>query len=510
MLPPSETIPQPAQTEHCEGNPPPSASSDAVSAIVAVARSAGRHWAGIPLRNRLKVVRSFRHRLAVDGRALAEQVNMPQRQSVAQTLSSEVLPLADACRFLERNADKLLRTRTVRRGRPFWLAGHRLTISREPLGTVLIIGPFNYPLMLAGIQAAAALVAGNAVIIKPGQGGKQACDRMAEFWRDAGLPDGTLTILTESADDARHAIQAGVDKIILTGSARTGRAVMQAAAEHLTPSIMELSGCDAMIVLPDANLDMVADAVAFGMRFNAGCTCVAPRRLIAHDSVADPLLEKLDRRIASIAPAPIPEPLCQTLGDLVEEAKAQGAVVRRGGLTGSSLTPMVIDRADTSMSLLREDLFAPLISVVRYRELEEAVSAANDCPYALGATVFGPSKIAEAVAARIEVGVVSVNDFLAPIADPRLPMEGHRQSGFGPTRGAEGLLAMTRVKAATTRSGTFRPHFDAETAHDLAFFEHYLQAVHAPGLLQRLKGMLSFVRSLIRKSKAGRQERALP
>ena len=432
-------------------------------------RAEQREWSARTVRQRLAVIARIRPLFAERSGAIADAITAanPARGDAAETLSAELLPLADACAFLNKRAAKLLAPkRHGRRGRPWWLMGVSPQVIREPFGIVLAIGPSNYPLMLPGIQALQALTAGNAVLLKPGRGGTAAANALDELMRDAGLPAGLLTVLDESTQAAAAAIAAGVDHVVLTGSAETGRAVMRQAAEHLTPVTMELSGCDAVFVLPDADLDMTADAITFGMRLNRSETCIAPRRVFAHYTIYDTLLARLNDRLDLIEPRP---------------------------------------RVIADGTLLNEDVFESVVSVVAVTDEAEALRRANECTYALGASIFGEVEAAKRLAVRIDAGVVTVNDLIVPTADPRLPFGGRHRSGFGVTRGEEGLLAMTQPKAISIRSGTFRPHYAPTAANDRELFETSLHASHGHGRMRRLAAWGRLIQQLARKGREPNQ-----
>ena len=247
-------------------------------------------WQHLSVRERLAVVRRLRGIVADRAKAFAESVP----RDPAETLVAEVLPLAEACRFLEREAESLLAPRRLDHGRPLWLQGVSLEIHREPVGTVLVIGPANYPLFLPAVHTLQALVAGNSVLLKPGTGGFLPMQMLTTFLAEAGLPSGVLTLLGEDPQEAQDAITKGVDKVILTGSNATGQAVMRTLAEHVTPSVMELSGCDSVFVLGDADLDLVAGAVRFGLTLNEGNTCIAPKRIyVARALAAESMIEAM-------------------------------------------------------------------------------------------------------------------------------------------------------------------------------------------------------------------------
>jgi aldehyde dehydrogenase (NAD+) len=394
-------------------------------------------WAALPLNERLRVVRALRHGIAAQGARLARSTGRP----APEALSAEIVPLADACRFLEREAPRLLAPRRLgSAGRPAWLFGVESEVRREPLGRVLVIAPFNYPVFLPGVQTVQALAAGNTVLWKPGRGGSEAARIFAEIAAAAGLPEGALTILPEEPEAAWEAIASGVDKVLLTGSAETGREVLAGLAARLIPATMELSGDDPLLVLPGADLDRVARAIRFGRTLNGGATCIAPRRVLV-------------------------------LGDQV--------------------------------SALRERLGSE-IPVIPVSTIDEALAEAARSPYALGASVFGPEAEAVALAGRLRAGVVVVNDVIVPTADPRLPFGGRGESGFGVTRGAEGLLELTVPKVIAVRRARRLFHLEAPDPQDGDLFLSYLILAHAGGFGARLRGAASLLRALARRGRGAR------
>ena len=240
-----------------------------------------RQWAARPLAERLTILMRTRHLLSGRGEALCALMPLELARTDADTMVAEILPLLDACRFLEREALRLLKVRRLGlRGLPFWLSGIDAEVHRVALGRVLVIGPGNYPLFLPGVQAMQALAAGNSVVWKPGLGGRRVAESFADAMAEAGLPDGLLRVTGETGEAAEREIAAGVDKVFFTGSAATGRVLLRRLADTLTPCVLELSGCDAVVVLPSADMARVVHALVFGMRLNGSATCMAPRRLM--------------------------------------------------------------------------------------------------------------------------------------------------------------------------------------------------------------------------------------
>ena len=404
------------------------------------ARTAQSRWALTPISERLRVVCALRHGIAENADKLAGIAASVSERPIAEKLVSEVLPLADACRWLEKRADRVLATRRCgSRGRPFWMQGVTFEVQRQPFGLVLVIGPANYPLFLPAVHALHALVAGNAVLLKPAPGTRHVALAFAQLARENGLDPSLLTILPESVAAARSAIADGVDKVIFTGSSENGRDVLASLAETNTPSVMELSGQDAVLVFADADLDLVVRALRFGTSLNDGNTCIAPRRLVVVQSVAEDLLARL-----SIARVPI----------------------------------MLIERV---------------------HDEEAAVHRANDADFALGASIFSRDVArARTLAARIKTGFVLINDLIAPTADPRMPFGGVKTSGFGTTRGDEGLLEMTFPHVVAERHGRTHPHFDEPAAGDAQLFSAYIRAAHGT---RRFAAFRDLFRALLTKFK---------
>ena len=398
--------------------------------------TAQSRWALTPLRERLRIICDLRHLIAENADALADVAAAVSDRPRAEKLVSEVLPLADACRWLEKNAARILAPRRAgKRGRPFWMQGVSFEVQRQPFGVVLVIGPRNYPLFLPAVHSLHALVAGNVVLLKPAPGTRAVALTFARLAIEAGLDPALLTILPDSVEAARNALAEGVGKVIFTGSSENGREVLATLAETNTPSVMELSGEDAVLVLADADLDLVARALRFGTRLNGGETCIAPRRLIVVESIADALHAR-----------------------------------------------------------------APLLPIERVRDEAAAMQRANAADFALGASVFSRDVAnARALATQIKTGFVLINDLIVPTADPRMPFGGVKASGFGTTRGEEGLLEMTFPHVVALRRGHGHPHFDEPDPGDAHLFSAYIRAAHGR---RRFAAIREFLSALIDKAKS--------
>ena len=478
---------------------------------VTSARAAQLDWAATDIKQRLEVVRRVRECVAA---RISDFVDACDDRVPSTVVAAEVLPLLEACRFLEREARRLLKPRrAARRSRPDWLRGVTVDVTRQPLGLVLVIAPSNYPLMLPGIQLLQALVAGNAVLLKPAPCCTSALMPLIKSLRDAGLPKDLVHLLPESPESVSVAVRTGIDKVVLTGSAETGRAVGRMLADHATPAAMELSGSDAVFVLPGADMELAARCVRFGLTLNDSATCIAPRRLFVPREQYPALIESLRQEFVSSPRTERIQPprRAQILaGELVSRALRAGATLVLDGRDsesyGAITAPTILQNASPSMDLLRNDVFAPVLSIVEVENPEEALKADAECPYALGATIFGDRKQAAKLARRLRAGCVVVNDMIAPTGDPRVPFGGSGASGYGVTRGPEGLLEMTRAQATVDQRSQWRPHLDASTPHDAVLLTGLAGLLHQDSPLAKLRSLKTLFRAALAQRKYRRQQ----
>jgi aldehyde dehydrogenase (NAD+) len=419
-------------------------------------------------------------------------------RSPADTLAAELLPLLDACRFLERNAARLLRPRKLgRTGRPLWFYGVVAEVHREPLGHVLIIGPSNFPLLLAGVQTLQALVAGNTVTWKPGTGGAPVAELFARCLQQAGLPAGVLTITADTLEASQHALAQGPDKVIFTGSSRSGTDILATLAKTATPAVLELSGADAIIVTPGADLAKVARAVAFGLRLNGGAVCMSPRRLFATPATMAALRCILRTTLADIPPVALDASTASRLRDMLDEATNAGAEIH-GQFDPAAQRPLVVNRAVPGMAIASSDIFAPVISLIEAETMLHVPEMVARCAYGLTIAVFcapAEERRVRSVLHLLKAGTVLINDVIAPTVDPRVPFGGRGASGYGVTRGAEGLLEMTAVKTLLVRRGGSLMHLDATTAADVPLFAGLIGLFHGKGFGPRFMALRRLIQA---------------
>ncbi|MEM9914317.1 MAG: aldehyde dehydrogenase family protein [Planctomycetota bacterium] len=497
------------QTQEPEASPTATlATTPSPSARVEVEADCG--WPETSLKERVRLIGSLRHVLAEQPeRFVAPLRALPTRTHDAETLSAEVLPLAEACKWLEKNAVKLLRPlRLGGRGRPGWLWGVDSEIRRDPMGKVLIIAPGNFPLFLPGVQVVQALAAGNRVWVKPSPapGSREVMLELAAALQDLGLPEGALNVMGTDPAEA-EAMFSSFDKVFLTGSEATGTLVQDRCADHGIPCVMELSGCDAVIVMVGADLELAAKCIAFGLTLNGSATCIAPRRVFVEHRLHDAFVEKLTAQLADAEPAAISPGTRDMVNELLDEVREKGGDLRGDAVpVGDRMRPTVVTGVHAGYELMRTDVFAPLVAVVPTDGNTAALREAGRCGYRLGAAVFGPDREAHDLATKLDVGCVVVNDVIVPTADPRLPFVARGRSGFGATRGADGLLEMTRAKAIAARKWKFHPHLRPTDATTAPLLRGLLSMGHARGLGRRIAAGLGLLRLSRRQNVAGEDQ----
>ncbi|MEO5966364.1 MAG: aldehyde dehydrogenase family protein, partial [Candidatus Limnocylindrales bacterium] len=339
-------------------------------------------------------------------------------------------------------------------------------VTREPLGVVAALVPWNYPLIITAWKLGPALATGNSVVLKPASQSPLTALRLAELAAEAGLPDGVLNVLPGPGAVVGEALahHPGVDKLAFTGSIETGRRLLHASADsNLKPVQLELGGKSPQLILADApDLDAAASAVGWGIFYNAGQTCNAGSRVLVQRGIKDAFLQRLVAFADSMQPADPLDPATQ-LGSLVDAGhlekvlryvaigRAEGARVVTGGSAvlaetgGAYLPPTILDGVSNDMRVAREEIFGPVLSLIEFDDPDEGVRLANDTDYGLAAAVWTSDvRLAHRLSRRIRAGIVWVNTFDA--ADVTVPFGGFKQSGSGRDKSLHALDGYTQLK----------------------------------------------------------------
>jgi acyl-CoA reductase-like NAD-dependent aldehyde dehydrogenase len=486
--------------------------SSSVNDLVARARVAQREWARLPVRERLGPVRAIRHMLATEYESLCDAVARDVGKPAEECIGGDILPFAEACRFLERRAASVLAPRRVSSGtRPLWMFGQVDTIHRRPRGVVGIIGTWNYPLFLNGVQIVQAATAGNAVIWKPSEVAPSSAAALIKLVERAGYPGDLVLFMDATREGGPSMAEADVDHVIFTGHADTGRRLARRLGERLVSSTLELSGLDAEFVLDDADVVLAARAAWFGATMNRGQTCLAVRRVFVQRANYTAFCDTLRSLATGATPVRTALPAAADQANrLVREAVASGARLAWQPPTmdaaPGTITPTAVLDARPDMAICRDATFAPVLAVIPFDRTEEAVAMEAECPYALGASVFTRTRAkAQTVAAQLRTGSVAINDVIANTAHPGTPFGGRGISGWGVTQGPDGLLELTVPQVVSHKGGRLRPHFDmsidlsagrTKASHG-ELMRGLLESGHAPTLGGKLKGLRRVIPAFI-------------
>jgi acyl-CoA reductase-like NAD-dependent aldehyde dehydrogenase len=338
---------------------------------------------------------------------------------------------------------------------------------REPHGVVGIISPWNYPFSIPATETLAALVAGNAVVLKPSEFTSLVALELESLLHSAGVPADIFKVVVGDGATGAALLQSQIDKLVFTGSVATGKRIAAAAAERLLPVVLELGGKDPMIVLEDADVDVASSAAVWGAFVNAGQACLSVERCYVHRNLYEPFLkacvEKTKRLRVGRGMDPntdvgpmIHERQLQIVESHVEDAKERGARVLAGGkrlpeLGVNFFAPTVLMDVSQTMRIMREETFGPVLPVMAFDSDDRAVRLANDSEYGLAASVWTRNAArGESLARRIHAGTVMVNDVVSCFGISEAPHGGAKASGLGRTHGRFGLEEMVRVKYLDT------------------------------------------------------------
>jgi acyl-CoA reductase-like NAD-dependent aldehyde dehydrogenase len=438
-------------------------SPEQVAETVAAARTAQPAWEAIGFDGRRRWMEGLRDWM-FDNQDRLDSLMQEETGKVRADAALEAFYCLDAINFWVEQGPKLLADEIVTPHVPL-LRTKRSKIVYRPFGVVGMISPWNFPVILSVGDALPALVAGNAVVLKPSELTPLTVREIVRGWReDVGAPD-VLHAVNGGAETAGALIDE-VDYLQFTGSERTGKIVMKRAAETLTPVSLELGGKDPMIVTRDADIERAVNAAAWGGLVNAGQICISIERVYVEEPVYDEFVERLRAKVETLRQgadgdtytaeigAMTSPPQVEIVSEQVEDARGSGARVltggRRGDGPGDWYEPTVIADVDHSMKVMREETFGPVIPVMKVRDTEQAIELANDTSYGLGSSVFaGDPAEGERIARRIEAGHSNVNDVLVNYSVLGLPMGGWKSSGIGVRHGAQGIRRFCRTEALT-------------------------------------------------------------
>jgi acyl-CoA reductase-like NAD-dependent aldehyde dehydrogenase len=433
-----------------------------VRSAVSRARAAQPPWASLSFRDRAHVVLQARKIVLAELDDIGKLISRETGKPAAEALSMEIVPGLDLMHYFARHTARLLKPHKIDIGQ-YGFMGRSSQVIYKPLGVIGIISPWNFPWATPLAEVVMALMAGNAVVLKPSELTPLTALKIGEVFQRARLPKGLLEIVTGDGTTGAALTDVGPDaglgKIMFTGSVATGKRVAASAAKHLTPTVLELGGKDPMIVLEDANLQSAARAAIWGAFCNAGQACASVERCYVHESIAPRFIELVLKETLALKQdnpaekevdvgAMSNERQLQIVEEHISDALARGARVLTGGrrvknFGGWFHEPTVVTEVDHSMDLMRDETFGPVLPIMTFKTDDEAIKLANDSIYGLTASIWtGNIARGRRLAERIEAGTVMVNEVVYTHAIAQTPWGGVKQSGYGRTHGRLGLLEL--------------------------------------------------------------------
>lgn len=429
------------------------------------ARSAQRRWAAVPVRERARLAARVHDLVLARQSDVLDLVQLENGKARVHAYE-EVADVALVARFLWRHAARLLADER----RPGLIPGLTgVHVAHRPRGVVGIVSPWNYPLSLTLGDALPALVAGDAVLLRPDPQTPLTALWAVELLEDAGMPQGLVQVVLGDGPAIGGAVSDHVDHLVFTGSTGTGRMVAARAGERLVPTTLELGGKNGLYVADDVDVEVAAAGAVRACFGGTGQLCVSAERVYVHEAVADAFLAAFARRTAAlrvgtgldyrsdVGSLTSAEQLARVV-EHVEDALSGGARVLAGGVHRTDLGPYVyeptiLDGVGEQARAFREETFGPVVAVHRVASDDEAVAAINDSPYGLNASIWTAStRRGRALAARVRTGAVNVNEgYVAAWGSSAAPQGGRGASGWGHRHGAEGLLAMTATQTVAVQ-----------------------------------------------------------
>ncbi|MCS5478087.1 succinic semialdehyde dehydrogenase [Corynebacterium sp. YIM 101645] len=440
----------------------PAATRDAFSR----ARLAQQSWSTTPVSQRKQIMLRL-HDLLLERQAEFLDIIQDETGKNRGSAFDEVLDVAVTARHYAHAAPRLLRPRQVRGAVPLLTRTH---VERAPVGVVGIIAPWNYPLSLALSDAIPALLAGNAVVLKPDEKTPFTALLAADLLAEAGLPDDVLQVLTGTGPVVGDTIARECDYLMFTGSTAVGRELGAIAGQRLIGFSAELGGKNPLIVLPSADVARTARGAVAACFANSGQLCISIERIYVHRDIADDFIPAFVEATEAMRIGPghewstdmgsliSPEHRLQ-VEELVSDALSRGATLLTGGRALDELgpafySPTILTDVPTDAHLFGEETFGPVVALTIVDSVDEAVARANESPYGLNASVWGDVAEARRVASRLKVGTVNINEgFAAAWASLDAPMGGWGQSGVGRRHGDSGLLKYTEARTVAVQRG---------------------------------------------------------
>ena len=436
----------------------PESSKQDVALAVANARKAQTAWANTEVSHRVKILDRF-HKLLIENQDELLTAIQAETGKSRFHAADEVLGLAMITAHYAKIGKRALAPKRRAGALPIFTKTYVLS---QPKGVIGIISPWNYPLVLSVCDALPAILAGNTVVVRPDSQTPWSAIRGLNLLRQAGLPEGVITIVTGDGNTTGTALIDEVDYVCFTGSTNTGKIVAAQAGARLIGASLELGGKNPMIVCADANLETFLEVAVRGCFTSAGQLCVSIERMYIHESVYQKFLTAFVEKVKELklgaqlgwgydVGSLVTDALVNRVSDAVSTAVAQGAKVETGGKLRTDIgpnvyEPTVLTGVTKDMKISTEEVFGPCVYVQPFSSTEEAIALANDSIYGLSASVItSNARNGRQIAEQLRSGSVNINEgFAAAYGSVAAPMGGMGQSGLGRRHGIEGLLRFTQ------------------------------------------------------------------
>ncbi len=420
------------------------------------AKEAYPRWARSSFQERTDKLQSLRKVILEDRGRIVDVLTKDTGKVDMEALMTDVLATLEFTKHYETNTEKVLSKE--KRKTPSFMRKNESYVEYEPMGVVSIISPWNFPLQLSMVPAVTALMAGNAVLLKPSEVTPMVGELIKKIFDRSDIDSDLIHVFQGGEKVGKKLVNIGPDKIFFTGSIPVGKKIMKNGAEHLTHVSLELGGKDPMIVLDDANLERAVKGAVFGSFSNVGQACMSIERVYVQENIYDEFIEdavegtkKLEvgpSSDADIGPMTKAEQV-DIVEEQVEDAREKGAKVLVGGKRdGFYYYPTVLTDVDHDMKIMKEETFGPVMPVMPFKDMEEAIDLANDTKYGLNSSVWSDNvKKAQQVVSRLDTGNAYINGTLKNIGNPYLPFGGVKKSGMGRYHGPEGLKTFSQTKS---------------------------------------------------------------
>ncbi|MGM9929816.1 MAG: aldehyde dehydrogenase family protein [Bacillus sp. (in: firmicutes)] len=426
-----------------------------------------KEWSQLSVSERLVYFNNLRKVLLRRLEETTDVVSSSTGKVKLDALASDIMPVLDFLLYADKEAPSLLKRRSVTT--PIFFFGKKSFIEYMPMGTVLVISPWNYPFQLSMVPILSAIVSGNTVIVKPSEVTPYVGAWMEKLFKEALFPEGVVQFAHGGKEIGSALVERKPHYIFFTGSVATGKIIAQQAANKLIPVTLELGGKDPMIVCYDANLERAAKAAVWGAFTNSGQVCMSVERLYVDERIYEPFLQAVKKEVSLLSQGiskddDIGSMTYSTQVEIVkkqiDEALEQGAVLQTGRQPSEweegnhFIQPMVLTNVTDEMKIVCEETFGPVLPIMTFKSEEEAIERANNSEYGLNASVWSNDvHKAEKLASKLISGAVMINDVIVSVANHHLPFGGAKQSGIGRYHGEQGLRMFCYEKAIMVDSG---------------------------------------------------------